>query len=250
MILKVDGRAVRPSSRNPTRSMKIGGYQKNSRIDFPGKVAVVVHTQGCNWRCPYCHSRCLIMPARFQPAIPEMEFFSMLEVERRTAEAVVVTGGEPTLQPDLAGFLRRVRALGLATKLDTNGSRPGVIASLLDQHLVDFIAMDVKGPLSSYARFAGTTVDTGMLELSIELIRSSGVNYEFRTTLVGGLHRLEDLRVLAPLVSGSRRFAVQSYRPPPGKALGFERLCAPPAELFHEAGEALREHVEEFIVRS
>jgi len=230
--------------------MKIGGYQKNSRTDFPSKNAIVVYTQGCDWRCPYCHSRSLVMPARFQPAVPELEFFAILEAEREMCDAVVATGGEPTLQPDLASFLRRIKALGFATKLDTYGGRPGVIASLLDQHLVDYIAMDVKGPLAGYSRFCGTAVDPGMIELSIELVRSAGVPYEFRTTVVGGLHRPEDLRALAPLVSGTRRFALQSYRPPAGKAVGLEKFSAPTADLFHEAGEVLREHVEEFIVRS
>jgi pyruvate formate lyase activating enzyme len=230
--------------------MKIGGYRKNSRVDFPGKAAAVVYTQGCNWRCPYCHSRCLVMPARFQPAIPEPEFFAALEAERPNLDALVVTGGEPTVQPDLASFLRRIKAIGLKTKLDTNGSRPGVIAALLDQQLLDFIAMDVKGPLTSYASFAGVNVDPGMIELSIELIRSSGVGYEFRTTVVGGLHQPADLRALAPLMSGSQRYALQAYQPPPGKTIGFESFTVPTAALFHEAGDVLREHVEEFIIRS
>lgn len=229
--------------------MKIGGYQKCSLIDYPGKVAAVVFTQGCNWRCPFCHNRSLVIPARFQPAVPEEQLFAHLEQRRGQLDGVVVTGGEPTLQPGLAAFLRRVRALGYATKLDTNGSRPNVIAALLNEQLLDYVAMDVKGPLASYSRFAGHHVDTGTIELSIELIRTSGVSYEFRTTLVGGLHTEDDLRAMAPLVTGAKRYAVQGYRSPPTASKCYDNYRAPSSELFEAAETILRCHVDDFVVR-
>jgi len=229
--------------------MKIGGYQKSSLIDFPGKIADVVYTQGCCWRCPYCHNRSLVYPSRFQPATPEDEIFDHLELRRGQLDAVVVTGGEPTLQTGLVDFLRRVRQLGYLTKLDTNGCRPNVLATLLQENLLDYIAMDVKGPLKEYSRFAGCEVDTGPLELSIELIKQSNIPYEFRTTLVGGLHTREHIDQLAPLMYGVRRYAVQTYRMPPSDFRTQPPFTPPDNDLIHTAGVALRDNVGEFVMR-
>jgi pyruvate formate lyase activating enzyme len=230
--------------------MKIGGYQKRSLVDFPGKAAAVVYTQGCNWRCPYCHIRSLVIPARFQPATPESDIIELLEQSRGIIEGVVITGGEPTVQIGLASFLRRVRSMGYLVKLDTNGSRPAILAGLFNEGLLDYVALDVKGPLSCYSRFTGRNVDPGMIELSIELVRTSGVPYELRTTIVGGLHDIRDIQAIAPLVSGSARYALQAYRPPASNGLPVKNLTAPDPELFHVAGELLRDHVGEFVIRS
>jgi len=229
--------------------MKIGGYQKSSLVHFPGKAAAVVFTQGCCWRCPYCHNRSLVFPARFQPSIPVEEVFDHLQLHRQQLDGVVVTGGEPTLQPDLIDFLQRVRQMGYQIKLDTNGSQPSVIARLLQNNLVDYIAMDVKGPLGEYARFTGCEVDTGPIELSIELIKQSNIGYEFRTTLVGGLHSQAHIEQLAPLMYGVRRYAVQSYQLPPSDFRTQPHFTPPDVSLFHTASEALRDKVEEFLVR-
>ncbi len=229
--------------------MKIGSYQKCSLVDYPGKMAAVIYTQGCNWRCPYCHNRSLVIPSRFQPAVPEEDVFTHLQERRAELQAVVVTGGEPTVHADLPAFVRRARSLGYAIKLDTNGSRPAMLATLFNEGLLDFVALDVKGPLAHYSRFAGHPVDPGMIELSIQLVRTSGIEYELRTTLVGGLHADDDLKALAPLVTGARRFAVQNYRQPPVGTKNYEAYEPASRELFHTAGELLRDHVEEFIVR-
>ena len=237
--------------------MKIGGYQKSSLIDFPGKIAAVVFTQGCGWRCPFCHNRSLVFPAGrviqpggvFQPSIPEEEVFEHLHSRRGQLDGVVVTGGEPTQQSGLVGFFRRVREMEFATKLDTNGSNPDMLSALLRENLIDYIAMDVKGPLSEYKRFTGCEVDTGTIELSIELIKQSNVPYEFRTTLVGGLHTEEHIKQLAPLMYGVRRYAVQAYRMPPSDFRAQPSFTPPDADLFHAASEALRDEVDEFLVR-
>lgn len=227
--------------------MRIGGYQKTSLIDFPGKIAAVVFTQGCGWRCPYCHNRSLIHPPSFQPAIPEEEIYDHLKLRQGQLDGVVVSGGEPTLQHGLTEFLRQVRYLGFATKLDTNGSRPNILSLLLQEELLDYIAMDVKGPLDEYTRFTGCDVDTGSIELSIELIKQSGIACEFRTTLVGGLHTREHIARMAPLIHGVRRYALQSYRMPPES----NRVpYSPPEPSFvTEASDLLRNDVEELVVR-
>lgn len=229
--------------------MKIGGYQKSSLVHFPGKVAAVIFTQGCCWRCPYCHNRSLVFPTRFQPSTPVEEIFDHLLLRREELDGVVVTGGEPTLQPDLTDFLRQVRQMGYQIKLDTNGSQPNVLARLLQENLLDYIAMDIKGPLSEYARFTGCEVDTGPIELSVELIKQSNIPYEFRTTLVGGLHESAHIEQLAPLMYGVRRYVVQAYRLPPSDFRTQPHFTPPDVSLFHTASEALRDKVEEFLVR-
>ena len=229
--------------------MKIGGFQKHSLVDYPGKVAAVVYTQGCQWRCPYCHSRSLVYPTRFQPAIPVEEVIDQLLLRRDQIEGVVITGGEPTTLPGLPGFLREVKKTGLLVKLDTNGAAPDVLSALLQDGLVDYIAMDIKGPLHDYARFVGGPLDTGPIELSVEIIKRSKIPYEFRTTLVGGLHQVSHIEQLAPLMYGARRYVLQSFRAVPGDDKVNSQYSAPDVSLFHAASVALRDKVDEFLVR-
>lgn len=229
--------------------MRIGGFQKKSLIDYPSKTAAVVKTQGCCWRCPFCHNRSLVVPTRFQPAIPVEEVIEHLGTERAELDGVVITGGEPTLQTGLAHFLQRVREMELLIKLDTNGSQPEVLASLLEAKLLDYVAMDIKGPLCDYARFTGCTVDTGPIELSIELIKQSGLPYEFRTTLVGGLHNQAHIEELAPIMHGVRRYALQTYKAMPHDAKTHDPFTTPDVSLFNAASVALRDKVDEFVVR-
>lgn len=227
--------------------MKIGGFHKLSLSEYPGYRAAVVYTQGCNWRCPYCYYRSLVIPTRFQPSLPELDILAHLESQRAELDAVVITGGEPCMQSALIEFLRRVKRLGYAIKLETHGGRPAVLAQIFEEKLVDFVALDIKGPLNDYSRFIGCDIDPGVIELSLDLTKQSGVAYELRTTLVGGLHTHEDLRRMAPVLAGSRRVALQTYRPIPGAKPGL--LTAPDPDLFHTAGQLLREHVDELVVR-
>lgn len=229
--------------------MKIGGFQRNSLVDYPGKTAAVVYTQGCQWRCPFCHSRSLVFPTRFQPAIPVDEVIDQLLLRHDQIDGVVITGGEPTLQPGLPDFLREVKKIGLPAKLDTNGAAPDVLSALLQEGLLGYVAMDVKGPLHDYALFVGGPVDTGPIELSIEIIKRSSIPYEFRTTLVGGLHRPGHIEQLAPLVYGARRYVLQSFRAVPGDDRVNGQFSAPDAELFQTASLALRDKVGEFMIR-
>jgi pyruvate formate lyase activating enzyme len=191
--------------------MQIGGYVPSSLSDFPGRIAAVVFTQGCNWRCPWCHNPALVYPERFTPPLPETDVLARLAARRGQLDGVVVTGGEPTLQADLAGFLAQVKALGFATKLDTNGSRPEVVRALLAAGLVDCVAMDLKAPWSRYTAAVGMDVDTAVLEETIALLRSSGVEHQLRTTRWPGL-TTEDERGIVALAAGSPH-VWQEYRP-------------------------------------
>lgn len=171
--------------------MNIQGYQKLTLLDFPGKTACTVFTGGCNLRCPFCHNAGLVRtPMAEQNAYDEvMEY---LRKRRGVLDGVCVTGGEPLLQPDLADFLREIRALGYAVKLDTNGSLPDRLADLLSEGLVDYVAMDIKSSPNGYAAATGSDTDPAVYARSVCILQESGIPHEFRTTAVGGLHTPED----------------------------------------------------------
>lgn len=177
--------------------MKIGGLQKFSLIDFPGRISAIVFTQGCNFRCSYCHNPELVDPTRYGPILPEAEVISFLEKRRGRLDAVTLTGGEPTLQPDIDRFLQKIKGIGYLTKVDTNGSNPDVLERLIRGRLVDYLAMDVKGPAEKYERIARVKVDTAKIRRSIGLISASGIDHEFRTTVVRSQLDHKDLAATA-----------------------------------------------------
>lgn len=192
--------------------MKIGGLIKFTLIDYPGHVAAVVFTQGCNFRCRYCHNPELVYPHLLQESVPQEEILSFLRRRQGSLEGVVITGGEPTLQPDLLDFMQQVKDLGYKIKLDTNGTKPDVIQAALEKHLVDFIAMDLKAPLDKYSQITGVEFDPKVIRKSMDLLISSGLPYEFRTTYDKEVLKDEDLAVLAAAVHG-KNYRVQECLP-------------------------------------
>ena len=194
--------------------MKFGGFQPLTLSDYPGITAAIAFTQGCNFRCPFCHNGALIPPMAAESCLlPESEILNHLRKRRGKLEGLVVTGGEPTIQPALPGFLRRVKSLGYKIKLDTNGSRPEVLAALLEQGLLDYIAMDLKAPLEKYALLGGVSVSMRALEESIALLAWSGVTHEFRTTVVPNLLTPQDLKQIESLVPAGSFWRRQAFRP-------------------------------------
>jgi len=194
-------------------SFQIGGLQKVSLIDYPGKVAAVVFAQGCNFRCPFCHNRELVLPAYYQPPLPEPQVLTYLAERRDKLQGVVVTGGEPTLQKDLVGFLRKIKRLKYSIKLDTNGSQPRVLRPLIRAKLVDFIAMDLKGPWERYEEFTGCPVNIRDIQTSVRIILKSGVGHIFRTTAVKPLLSPDDIRRTAGICRPGGRYVVQEFIP-------------------------------------
>lgn len=182
-----------------------------SLVDYPGKPAAVVFAQGCNFRCPYCYNKELVIPSCFQRPIEQEEVISFLVKRKGLLKGVVISGGEPTLQNDLLDFIRSVKQLGYSVKLDTNGSRPDVLQKAIDQSLLDFIAMDIKAPLESYEKLAGVSVDTDLIEKSITLIKNSGIKHQFRTTLVKSLLKSQDLLQILGLVAGAQSYVLQNF---------------------------------------
>jgi pyruvate formate lyase activating enzyme len=193
--------------------MKIGYLQKTSLIEYPGKVCGIVFTQGCNFRCPYCHNPELVDPSLFKECLPQDEVLSFLAMRRGRLEAVTITGGEPTIHDDLLPFIQKVRELGYPVKLDTNGSNPGVLGQIIDGGLADFIAMDIKSPLAKYPETTGGACDVRKVESSIQAVMGSNVAYEFRTTIVNGLLSPDDIIEIGRLIRGASRYVLQRFTP-------------------------------------
>ncbi len=228
--------------------MKIGGFQKVSLIDYPGQISAVVFTQGCNFRCPFCHNPELVDPARFGPSLDEAEICGFLERRRGKLDGVSITGGEPTLQPDLAAFAGRLKEMGYLVKIDTNGSRPEVLKDLIGRKCLDFIAMDVKGPLKKYDLLTGAVNSGGTMPESIAAVMASGLPYEFRTTVVPSLLVERDFREIGKLVENAASFVLQRYArtkqlDPAFPPAGFE----PPS--LEKCAEILKRHVSRVRIR-
>lgn len=190
--------------------MEFKGHIKSSFIDYPDKICTVYFVGGCNFRCPYCHNSHLLRNEG--ETIGEKEVFSYLDRRKKMLDAVCISGGEPTLQPGLPEFIGKVREMGFMVKLDTNGTNPEVIKELLDGRFIDYIAMDVKAPMWKYNYIAQAGVDTYRIEESISLIKKSGVDYEFRTTVCRELLSVDDIVEIAGLLKGSKKYVVQNFR--------------------------------------
>ena len=184
--------------------MRIGGFQKCTVIDYPGKVAAIVFTQGCNFRCGYCHNPALVLPQLYNQPYDERLILEFLRKRQGRLQGVVVTGGEPTIHNDLNIFLTKLKDLRYAVKLDTNGSRPDVLKNIIDQKLVDYIAMDIKAPLAKYEQIAGVPIHPTLIKKSITIIKASGIDHHFRTTLLKDVCAEEDIRNMFALTNGSR----------------------------------------------
>ncbi|MBR7165993.1 MAG: anaerobic ribonucleoside-triphosphate reductase activating protein [Clostridia bacterium] len=190
--------------------MNVQGFQKLTLLDFPGKVACTVFTGGCNLRCPFCHNASLVKYPGAQENMEE-EVLSYLEKRKGILEGVCITGGEPLLQPELPAFIQRVKEMGYAVKLDTNGSDPEALRRLLQTVSVDYIAMDVKNAPSSYEAAIGLEKRFAPFEESLGVIRQSGVPYELRTTFVKGIHRECDVVELGQYLAGEKRYFLQNF---------------------------------------
>ncbi|MEA2006543.1 MAG: anaerobic ribonucleoside-triphosphate reductase activating protein [Patescibacteria group bacterium] len=194
--------------------MILGGLQKLTLIDYPGKVAATVFTVGCSFRCPFCHNPELVLSSASAElgSISEKEFFNFLKGRKGKLEGVCITGGEPTIHDDIIEFIRRIKKMGYFVKLDSNGTRPDVLKKVFAEKLVDFVAMDIKTSLENYSKACGLDFDTERIKLSVDLIRNSGLPYEFRTTVVPSIHTYKDFERIGKWLDGSISYALQPYR--------------------------------------
>jgi pyruvate formate lyase activating enzyme len=193
--------------------MKIGALQKVSLIDYPGEICAIVFTQGCNFRCPYCHNPELVNPEMYGECLLEEEIFSFLAKRKGKIDAVTITGGEPTIQNDLIDFVKRVRKTGYSIKIDTNGSQPEVIEKLISMKLLDYIAMDIKSPAAKFKNLTKSDISYHKITQTIELIMKSGIPYEFRTTVLKRLLDENDIVNIAHSIRTARLYILQQFVP-------------------------------------
>ena len=192
--------------------MIIHGFQKMTLLDFPGRVACTVFTAGCNFLCPFCHNARLVTQTSEQDFVREEDVLAYLEKRKGIVDGVCISGGEPTLQPDLTDFIRKIRSMGYALKLDTNGTDPELLAELLDEGLLDYVAMDVKNTPEKYAQTVGVPkYDLTPIRQSVSLLLQGKIDYEFRTTVVRELHTPEDIAAIARWISGAPRYFLQPF---------------------------------------
>ena len=193
--------------------MVIKGLQKTTLLDFPGKLACTIFTAGCNFRCPFCHNSSLVVRPGEVDEIPAPSFLSYISKRKGLLDGVAITGGEPLLNPDINELIRKIRAEGLLIKLDTNGAYPDRLEALIDEGLVDYVAMDIKNTKSKYALTAGLdeSFDISLIERSIDIIMKKAPDYEFRTTVVRELHTVEDLVEISGWITDAKNYFLQKY---------------------------------------
>lgn len=227
--------------------MKIGGLQKCSFIDYPGKISAIIFTVGCNFHCPYCHNPELVNETAEE--IPETEVFDFLSRRKNIIDAVTITGGEPTIHSDLIHFIQKIKALGFLVKLDTNGTNPMVIEQIQNEKLVDYIAMDIKSPLDTYETTVSRPVDIEAIKKSISQLLTGTIPYEFRTTVVKSLLTSDDIKSIGKSIHGARLHYLQKFIPTKTLNPTFLRKTTYNDTEFEHLREIMSVYVDECIIR-
>lgn len=233
--------------------MIIGGLEKLTLLDYPDHLAAIIFTQGCNFRCHFCYNPLLVLPRKGEDEKNKEKGFSQISLENLflflkerfgRLEGVVITGGEPTLHPDLPDFIRKIKDIGYLVKLDTNGTNPEMLAGLIKDKLIDYIAMDLKGPLARYSEVVSVPVDCKDIEKSVNIIINSGLPYEFRTTVVPGLLDKEDFEAMGETIEGASKWYLQNFKSDTGLVdTGFERKPGYSSKEMEEFAAIGRKHV-------
>lgn len=233
--------------------MKIHGINGLSLLDYPGKMACTIFTGHCNFRCPFCHNATLVLNPDSQPVKSEEEVFELLKNRSGRLEGVAITGGEPTLQKDLQSFCQRIKEMGILVKLDTNGSNPGTVKELIEKGLVDYIAMDIKAAPENYANAVGLkNFDMSPVFESVDTIMENGaegrIGYEFRTTVVQGVHTEKDFVQIGKWLKGAKAYFLQGYRTSEDQ-LSPQGLSTVPAEIMQHYREILIPYIPDTQLR-
>ena len=227
--------------------MKINGLQKLTLLDYPGHTACTVFLAGCDLRCPFCHNSELIS-GNAPVLMDEKELFAFLNKRKGILDGVAFTGGEPCLHRDLPALLKKIRAMGYAVKLDTNGYHPALLKEILDGGLADYVAMDIKNSPAKYALTAGIdTVDMELIRESIHLIMDQAPDYEFRTTVVKEFHVREDFAEMGKMIEGARRYFLQCFTD--RDSVPFKNLHAPSAEDLEKFASEAAPYVQDVQLR-
>ena len=191
--------------------MNIQSFQKLTLLDFPGKMACTVFTGGCNFRCPFCHNASLVNEPTCHTSCAD-EVLEYLNKRKGILDGVCITGGEPLLQPDLEDYIRKIKDLGYSVKLDTNGYLPDRLGNLLNTGIVDYVAMDIKSSKDNYSNAAGIPIDIEKIEKSVELLKNGNTPFEFRTTVVKGIHSVNEFKLIAEWIKGTKKYFLQRFK--------------------------------------
>ena len=230
--------------------MKISGIQKLTLLDYPGTVACTVFTAGCNFRCPFCHNAMLVLPEQIEDAgLSEDEVLGFLKKRRGVLDGVAITGGEPLLHRDLPELLGKIKVLGYKIKLDTNGSNPELLRGIIENRLVDRVAMDIKNAPEAYGETVGVTgFDIAPIAKSKDMLLFGDIDYEFRTTVVKGIHTKESLLEAAKWIAGAKEYYLQQFKDS-GNLILPGGLAAYDEKDMHALADAVREYVPAVQVR-
>ena len=231
--------------------MRLGGLQKLTLLDFPEHVACTVFTLGCNFRCPYCHNSSLVIPDRIREEgeITEDEFFKFLNKRKGLLDGVAITGGEPLIHPDIKDFIRKIRDIGYLVKLDTNGSFPDRLKEIIDEGLVDFVAVDIKSSLEGYGEVCGLKdPPADKIRETIGVLKNSGIPYEFRTTVIDEIHDDDVMRKIGELIEGAPRYFLQQFEDS-GELIEEGRFTSPSMEKMEHLLHVVRDKVPSAKIR-
>lgn len=248
--------------------MKIAGLQKVTLIDFPGRLAATVFLKGCNFRCPWCYNPELVLPEKTKQLYPvksskagalkgqfngagisKREFFKFLKQRKGMLEGIVLCGGEPCINKDLPKFIKKIKKRGYSIKLDTNGSNPEMLAQLINKSLLDYVAMDIKGPKKKYSEATNTKADVKKIQKSIDILKEGKVDYEFRSTIVPGIHNKEDIIKMARWIQGAKAYYLQQFRPEKTIDPRFEKIKPYPDKYMLEIQKAIAPFFETCQIR-
>ena len=191
--------------------MIINGFEKLSLVDYPGYTAATVFTGACNMRCPFCHNAILVIDAKHQPIVEEQYILDYLNKRKGIIDGLCITGGEPTLQKDLDKFIIKCKETGVKIKLDSNGTNPEILKSLIEQNLLDYVAMDIKNCKDKYSITANASIDLTKIQESIDILEASSIDHEFRTTLVKEFHTIDDIEKIAQWLDGTKKYYLQKF---------------------------------------
>lgn len=227
----------------------IKGLQKTSLIDYPGKICCVIFLPSCNFRCPFCQNPDLILVPDRIPTTTEEEFFDFLQKRKKWLDGICITGGEPCIHNELPDFIEKIKELGFLVKLDTNGSNPEMIKQLLDKKLLDYIAMDIKTSLDIYEKATKVRTDMEKVKNSIELIRKSGIDHEFRATAVPGIFDKNDAEAVGRFLWGSKNFYLQQFRPQNTLDRKYEKVRPYSKEELEKLAKILGKYIKNVEIR-
>lgn len=228
----------------------IKGIQKTTLLDYPDKVACTIFLAECNFRCPFCYNIDLVLNYKNLPEISEEEILDFLKKRKKWLDGICITGGEPCVHKNLPDFIKKIKNLNYLIKLDTNGSNPRMIKDLIDRRLIDYVAMDIKGPLEKYDKISDVKVNIKDIKDSIEIIKNSKKDYEFRITVIPTLHDKKDVKKIGKLLKGTKKFFIQQYKPMTTIDKKFEKISPFPVTTLEEFKKILEKYISKVEIRN